>query len=314
MAATNEYGLFWDSNNGDRVYNAESFELWLKKFFYSGVFANEFDTSPTSGMGISVTGGYVNVDGKVKFFENSSFTLSAASASYPRYDAIVIERNDTNRNITIKTVTGAYSGSSPQKPAPVRTGGVYQLVVAYIYIPAGATAITQAQIIDSRGDSNVCGYVTGTVDQLDFDSLMNQFNAWLTEQQDDFDTWFDNMKGQLSTDAAGHLQSEIDDINKFFVADVTGEFGPSGGNYSILVDGADIVVGSDTYKAVALLQFYCAGWRTLNMKYCGVSGPVRTTGYMTPDIVNQFTVYVNSDHYGEMFTHTCKLLYMKDNT
>lgn len=213
MAATNQYGLFWDSNSGDRVYNAESFELWLKKFFYSGVFANEFETTPVSGMNVSVSGGYANVDGKVKFFDDSAFTITAASASYPRYDAIAIERNDTNRNITMKVVTGSYSGSAPQKPTPVRTGGVYQLIVAYIYVPAGATAITQAQIVDSRGDTDVCGYVTGTVDQLDFDSLMNQFSAWLTEQQDDFDTWFDNMKDQLSTDAAGHLQNEIDDIN-----------------------------------------------------------------------------------------------------
>lgn len=278
MAATNEYGLFWDSNNGDRVYNAESFELWLKKFFYSGVFANEFDTSPTSGMGISVTGGYVNVDGKVKFFENSSFTLSAASASYPRYDAIVIERNDTNRNITIKTVTGAYSGSSPQKPAPVRTGGVYQLVVAYIYVPAGATAITQAQIIDSRGDSNVCGYVTGTVDQLDFDSLMNQFNAWLTEQQDDFDTWFDNMKGQLSTDAAGHLQSEIDDIVQELMAVYTLNFTvqhPSGTGDISVTKTAEAVIGGTSYKAVGVIGMQGSGF-SLNQFYCQDIDGVRT--------------------------------------
>lgn len=40
-----------------------------------------------------------------------------------------------------------------------------------------------------------------------------EMNAFKTAQQSAFTTWFDSMKDQLSEDAAGHLQLEIDDIN-----------------------------------------------------------------------------------------------------
>jgi len=40
----------------------------------------------------------------------------------------------------------------------------------------------------------------------------------------DFQTWYDNIKGQLSEDAAGHLQNEIDDINTYKTVTVS----PSG--------------------------------------------------------------------------------------
>lgn len=38
------------------------------------------------------------------------------------------------------------------------------------------------------------------------------YTAWTTNQQSLFLAWFDRMKGQLSEDAAGHLQNEIDDL------------------------------------------------------------------------------------------------------
>ena len=38
------------------------------------------------------------------------------------------------------------------------------------------------------------------------------YDSWVSTQQGLFLTWFDHMKDQLSEDAAGHLQMEIDDI------------------------------------------------------------------------------------------------------
>lgn len=39
------------------------------------------------------------------------------------------------------------------------------------------------------------------------------YNSWISNQQSLFLAWFDRMKGQLSTDAAGHLQFEIDELS-----------------------------------------------------------------------------------------------------
>lgn len=203
----NQYGLFWNSENSDRTYDADSFEEWLKKFFTTGVFNGDLQVTPASGMVVNIGTGYANVNGKVRFFDNASTkTVAAASGTYPRIDTIVVRRDNTNRQITLEYVAGQYNGQSPAPTAPTRTGGIYEIVLAQIYVDVGATSITAADITDKRPDSTVCGWVTGTVDSVDVDQITAQATA-------EFEDWFDAMKGQLSTDAAGALQNQINAIN-----------------------------------------------------------------------------------------------------
>lgn len=198
----NEHGLFWNSQNGDRVYDANDFSEWLKKFYTTGVFNGDLEVTAAGGMTVSVSSGYVNIEGKVKFFSTpTTLTLATASGTYGRIDTVVAECNYTDREIKLKVVTGTYS-ISPTATAPVRTAAAYQLVLAQIDVAAGATEITQKNITDKRMDSNVCGLVTGTVSQIDFSTVKAQF-----------DSWFDDVKGTLDTDAAGNLKNQIDDIN-----------------------------------------------------------------------------------------------------
>lgn len=240
MSTTGEpFGLFWDSESGDRTYSASSFEYWLKKFFTSGVFNGELQVQATSGMTLQVGAGYTNVDGKVKFW-NAPFTvtLDAANSTYPRIDTIVITRDNTNRQIICEKVTGAYAGDSPEPTAPVRNAETYQLVLAQIYVPAGATEIIQSNITDTRPDPDLCGYIAGTVTEMDFSQFSAQFAdyyenftetyeadfeqwsaaqqaafaGWMANEKNDFDTWFANLVYVLDGDVAGHLQNEIDDL------------------------------------------------------------------------------------------------------
>ena len=213
-----QYGLFWNSVNNDRGYTADSFAEWLNHFFTTGVFSGELQVTAVSGMDIKVGSGYANLKGKVRFFDSAStYTLDTAGATYPRIDTVVVERNDTDRKISIKVVTGTYNGSSPSPTAPVRSAAIYQIVLAQIYVAAGATKITQANITDTRSDTSICGIVTGTVKEMDYSQFASQFNGYYSQfkasNKADFDTWFNAMKGQLTTDAAGKLQTEIDTIN-----------------------------------------------------------------------------------------------------
>lgn len=198
----NEHGLFWNSQNGDRIYDANDFSEWLKKFYTTGVFNGDLEVTAAGGMTVSVSSGYVNIEGKVKFFSTpTTLTLATASGTHGRIDTVVAECNYTDREIKLKVVTGTYS-VSPTATAPVRTAAAYQLVLAQIDVAAGAAEITQKNITDKRMDSNVCGLVTGTVSQIDFSTVKAQF-----------DSWFDDVKGTLDTDAAGNLKNQIDDIN-----------------------------------------------------------------------------------------------------
>ena len=112
--ATNDYGFFFNSINGDRVYDADSFSTWLRKFFTSGVFEGELAVTAAEGMAVEVGSGYANVDGKVRFFNSPQMiAISPANSTYPRIDTIAVERNDVNREITLKYITGQYACSTP---------------------------------------------------------------------------------------------------------------------------------------------------------------------------------------------------------
>lgn len=166
MAVTtnDDKGFFWNSEGGDRKYNANSMEKWLKKFFTTGVFTNDCQvTADGSSMKVNVSEGYANINGKVIFFEDSQeLTVEMADATNPRIDAVVIERNDNNREIIAKVVTGT-AAVSPVAPTPIRTDTVYQIVLAHIAVATGATVITQSNITSKRTDPLLCGIVTGSV-------------------------------------------------------------------------------------------------------------------------------------------------------
>lgn len=217
MAAVSS-GFFWNSQGGDRVYDSDSFSSWLEKFFTSGVFTGDLQvTADGSSMDVSVATGYSNVAGKVGYFDTvTSITLETANGVYDRIDNIVVECNYTNREFTIKAVTGT-PASSPVAPTLTRDSSAYQLCLAQVTVAAGAVTVSQANITDTRTDSDLCGVVAGTVTEIDFTQITAQFNAYYQQFQADnlesFNDWFDHMKDQLSQDAAGNLQQQIDEIN-----------------------------------------------------------------------------------------------------
>lgn len=200
-----EYAYFYDSENGDRTYNADSFSNWLKKFFTTGVFQNELQVVSSGGMNVKVGEGYSNIEGKVKFFGETEFTISPASSSLPRIDTVVVERNDVDRDFSLKVITGQYSGENPQPTPPVRENEVYQLVLAQIYVAAGAVSISGVNITDTRPNSELCGWVVGTVNEINLSQILQQSTQ-------EFYEWFATIQDVLDEDTAGHLQNEIDEI------------------------------------------------------------------------------------------------------
>lgn len=201
------HGLFWNSQNGDRVYDADSFAEWLKPFFSNGVFSGSFTPTSADAMTVTVSAGTGFINGKIRTYDQqTTLEFATANAVYPRIDNIVLESNSADREITLKIVQGAYS-SSPSAADPARSGGVYQLVLARVRIPAGATEIAYADITDCRADTALCGYVAAAPENPDFES-------WYTVNELQFTEWFQKLKNQLSTDVAGNLQNEINELHQ----------------------------------------------------------------------------------------------------
>lgn len=192
------YGFF-DSVNGDRKYNADDISNYFLKLISNGVFATPADAmqvQAATGMTVNVSAGWGFIN--CKWINNDapySLTLDASDVVLNRIDRIVLRLNAASsvRNISIVIKKGTSSASNPQPPALERvTGGIWELSLAQIAVNAGVTEITQADISDERANTNVCGWVTGLIDQIDTTNLFAQYN-------DAFNTWFSSIKETLTT-------------------------------------------------------------------------------------------------------------------
>ena len=205
------YANFYNSDNGDRVYDADSFSEWLRPFFKTGVFNGELQVLASSGMEVIVDTGNAFIEGKLKKFDSqATLTVEQASANSTRIDAVVCRRNDTNRDFTLMVVKG-----STVAPLPVRENGIYDIVLAHITVPASAVEIKQENITDTRMNADICGWVVSNVEEVDFSQVTAQWADYIANFEADelqaFNVWFDTIKGQLSTDQAGSLQLQIDE-------------------------------------------------------------------------------------------------------
>ena len=205
------YANFYNSDNGDRVYDADSFSEWLRPFFKTGVFNGELQVLASSGMEVIVDTGNAFIEGKLKKFDSqTTLTVEQASANSTRIDAVVCRRNDTDRDFTLMVVKG-----STVAPLPVRENGIYDIVLAHITVPASAVEIKQENITDTRMNADICGWVVSNIEEVDFDQVTTQWADYIANfevnELQAFNEWFDTIKGQLSTDQAGSLQLQIDE-------------------------------------------------------------------------------------------------------
>lgn len=188
---------FFNSVNGDRLYNSDDISNYFLKLISNGVFAtpaNAMQVQASSGLTVSVSPGWGFIN--CKWINNGTpyaLTVDAPDIALNRIDRVVLRLNADNtlRNMEIAILKGM-SASNPDPPELTRVvGGVWELSLAQIAVNAGATEITQANITDERPNTAVCGWVTGLIQQIDTTNLFAQYNAAFYE-------WFDAVKETLT--------------------------------------------------------------------------------------------------------------------
>lgn len=170
----------------DRKYNAEDYSENLAVVISNGVLRSENDDLKvtSNGLVVTVAAGYGWINGK--YYRNTSdYTFDAISAPTGgnRYDRIVLR---LNTNVSTRVITLAYlqgvAAATPTKPALTRSGGIYELCLADLYITANASGMT---VTDTRSDPSVCGWVYSTSgDGSFFTSLDNEFDEWFEDVKD----------------------------------------------------------------------------------------------------------------------------------
>lgn len=198
---------FFNSLNGDRKYNAEQLSSIFDGVITDGVYASigsAFMVNATTGNAITVGTGRAWINHV--WVSNDTIlpiTASESDVTKNRYDAVVIEvdRSDSVRAGSIKIINGEGSSGTPLRPTLTNTDTTRQFPIAYIYRPAGSTAITQDNITYNVGTAE-CPYVASPLKGHNIENIVAQWNA-------QFYNWFNELNVVLGEDVATELASRV---------------------------------------------------------------------------------------------------------
>ena len=165
------------------VYSAEDVATYLCTRT-SGVYSKEtnFAVSITGTRQITVAPGlaWINYDDfkgvSVCSREENVLTVPEADNTLNRVDRVVLQL-DTSENITaIKLKTGTPAVAA-QPPDILQNHNQYELGLCTISVPAGSTAVTAADITDTRADETVCGVMRDGVTGIPAATLIQRLRA-----------------------------------------------------------------------------------------------------------------------------------------
>lgn len=199
------YGFF-DSQNGDRRYNALEMSSIFDGIITDGVlpkFLDEMRVVSASGMGVIVKSGRAWFDHTWNFNSaNLLLYINEADRVLTRYDAVVLEVNrdrDVRAN-TIKLITGRAS-TSPTKPNLTNTEYVKQYPLAYIRIDPKMTSVSNDKIEDMVG-TELTPMATSKLQTTDISQIFNQWNG-------EFEDWYNGIKDLISDTNLAAMQAQI---------------------------------------------------------------------------------------------------------
>lgn len=204
---------FFNSVSGDRKYNAEQINEFFGGLISSGVLPNpstNLQVVANSGMSVQVKAGKGYIDSHwVKNDNALDLTIDTADSILNRIDAVImkLDENTSARTITIEVKKGT-AASSPTAPTMERTTSIKEYCLATVYVGKAVTSISQSNITDTRANTDVCGWVTGLITQVDTSTLFTQWQTayeeqmhdmktWMNEQQEGFEMWLSALTGKL---------------------------------------------------------------------------------------------------------------------
>lgn len=185
----------------DRTYDANDISNYLGGLISDGVVQSSADALQVSVEQASMQ---VQIRPGRAFLNNRWFTadsvitlpLTRAHGTLSRITAVALHFDETNREVVPVCIDGTLA-SSPVAP---QLDDKY-LLLALVAVPANPSNLSQITVSDSRK------FVHALVN-YDFDQSVLQ-----KEYIKAFNEWFEGIKNQLGTDAAGNLQNQINSIN-----------------------------------------------------------------------------------------------------
>ena len=184
----------------DRTYDANDISNYLGGLVSDGGVQSSADALQVSVEQASMQ---VQIRPGRAFLNNRWFTadsvitlpLTRAHGTLSRITAVALHFDETKREVVPVCIDGTLA-SSPVPPTLDKT----YLLLGLVKVPANPSNLSKITVSDSRK------FVHALVN-YDFDQSVLQ-----REYIKAFNAWFDEIKGQLGTDAAGNLQNQINTL------------------------------------------------------------------------------------------------------
>lgn len=207
-----------DNGVYDRLYNAEDVTSYLDLLVGNGVFptpSTQLQVRVSSGMQVTVGAGSGWINGhKMINTADLNLTVDASDVLMNRIDAVIFYVDFTDREMGIEIKKGTLA-SSPVAPTLQRDSSRYEMCLAQIQVNKQITAITASMITDTRGNSNLCGYVQGLIQQVGTETLFSQWQAafeeWFTAAKEEFQQGkvFKKLEGIYTTQTANEATFNV---------------------------------------------------------------------------------------------------------
>ena len=261
------------------VYSAEDVATYLCTRT-SGVYSKEtnFAVSTTGTRQITVAPGlaWINYDDfkgvSVCSREENVLTVPEADNTLNRVDRVVLQF-DTSENITaIKLKTGTPAVAA-QPPDILQNHNQYELGLCTISVPAGSTAVTAADITDTRADETVCGVMRDGVHGIPTGTLVQQFRAVI-----------DALKGEAADKLGYYPVGSI-----YQSTDPTSPAALFGGSWEEIASERVLMGASSTHAAGTTVK---AGLPNLKGSFTGAA----STAY--PNLSNSGALSINTNNGG----------------
>lgn len=208
----------------------------------SGVYSAEEDFAVTAqgGLSVHVSAGQAWVrparfKGRSIIMEQpTTLPLTAADAVRSRIDRVVLRYDAAAKKTSLQVLEGVPNSAGPAAPAITRTELIYDLCLAEIKRPAGSTAVTAADIYDTRADETVCGVMRDGVTGIPVATLIKK----LRDEIDKVDNG--NFYDKTETDALlNALRNQVDRKISSAISSAT-SITASGDGYIRFADGTQI--------------------------------------------------------------------------
>lgn len=194
----------------DRGADSTILSDFIHLMFTDGVFPNPSTglqvTASSEEMSVVVKPGNCMIQGRMGIEESErTLVFNASGTTYDRIDSVVARLNTNHdyRDIDLYVVKGT-EASTPTAPELTRTGGIYELRLANVFIAKNTTLISAERITDTRL-ADECGIVTSNPNSVDTATIFNQYQAAL-------DKYLQYVQECIDGTTAGNLQTQIDEL------------------------------------------------------------------------------------------------------